>query len=82
MENPSLLVPIERDDDIFDLPETEMMCSVYNATPNITKELLIHILSGQPIVDLSDGEYIHFLQIDADAKEYASMLLNFPPVSE
>ncbi|OSH09738.1 hypothetical protein EFDM72_2050 [Enterococcus faecalis] len=46
------------------------MCSVFDNTPNITKEILVHLLAGYPIVDLSDGEYIHFFQLDDEAIQF------------
>ncbi|KRK78788.1 hypothetical protein FD03_GL002571 [Companilactobacillus nodensis DSM 19682 = JCM 14932 = NBRC 107160] len=46
------------------------MYSQYDDKPNITKELLVHLLQGDPVVDLSDGEYIHWLQLDSGALKY------------
>lgn len=70
MTTPSELVPIKEINDIWDSPNVETMCSVFDNTPNITKEILVHLLAGHPIVDLSDGEYIHFFQLDDDAIQF------------
>lgn len=56
--------------DVYCLPETDEMLSSFNERPNINKETLIHLLQGKPVVDLSDGEYIHWLQLDNDALNY------------
>lgn len=62
-------------DDVYDLPESEEMLSTIDSRPNITKDILIHLLKGEPIVDLSDGEYIHWLQLDKDAVDYINSLI-------
>lgn len=66
----NMIFKIEDVDDIYDLPESEEMLSTVDDRPNITKDVLIHLLKGKPIVDLSDEEYIHWLQLDKDAIEY------------
>ena len=65
---------IEDVDDIDNLPESEEMLSTVNDRPNITKDVLIHLLKGKPIVDLSDEEYIHWLQLDKSAIDYIDKL--------
>lgn len=70
MTTPSELVPIKEINDIWDKPGVATMCSVFDDTPNITKEILIHLLEGRPVVDLSDGEYIHFFQLDDKALQF------------
>lgn len=73
MTDPSYIIPIENAEEIFDIPQTNFMSSVFFSEPNITKELLNHLLSGKPIVDISDGEYIHFFQLDGEAIEYLKL---------
>ncbi|WP_025024692.1 MULTISPECIES: hypothetical protein [Companilactobacillus] len=64
------IFPISNSNDVFDIADTEGMYSQYDDKPNITKELLVHLLQGDPVVDLSDGEYIHWLQLDSGALKY------------
>lgn len=70
MTAPFEIYSIQDSDDVWDIPNTECMYSVFDNSPNISKEVLIHLLEGKPIVDLSDGEYIHFLQLSSEAIEY------------
>lgn len=73
MTAPSYIIPIENAEEIFDIPQTSLMSSVFRSEPNITKELLNHLLSGKPLVDISDGEYIHFFQLDSEAIDYLKL---------
>lgn len=61
---------IENVNQIFELPESDTMTSSFDDKPNINKDILIHLLKGKPVVDLSDGEYIHWLQLDKEAINY------------
>lgn len=70
MTTPSELVPIKEINDLWGIPKVETMYSIFDDTPNISKEILIHLLEGHPIVDLSDGEYIHFFQLDDEAIQF------------
>lgn len=70
----NMIFKIEDVDDIYDLPESDFLLSSFDKKPNITKDLLIHLLKGKPIVDLSDEEYVHWLQLDKDAIEYINNL--------
>lgn len=76
MKTPFNIVPVADFSDILEIPETEYMCSKFNTSPNITKEDLLHLLSGKPLVDLSDEEFIHCLQLNDEAQKFASDLLN------
>lgn len=70
----NMIFKIEDVNDVFDLPESDTMTSSFDETPNITKDLLVHLMKGKPIVDLSDGEYVHWLQLNKDAIEYINNL--------
>ncbi|QCX23999.1 hypothetical protein [Companilactobacillus futsaii] len=70
----SEIFKIESLNDVFNLPESEEMLSTVDDRPNITKDVLIHLLKGGPVVDLSDGEYIHWLQLDKSAIDYINNL--------
>jgi len=65
---------IKKLEDVYDLPESEEMLSTIDDSPNITKDILIHLLKGEPVVDLSDGEYVHWLQLDKSAMKYINSL--------
>jgi hypothetical protein len=65
---------IKNADDVYSLPETDEMLSSFDERPNINKDTLIHLLKGKPVVDLSDGEYIHWFQLDDDALNYLKEL--------
>ncbi|MGA3462832.1 hypothetical protein ACA614_13160 [Lactiplantibacillus plantarum] len=62
---------IQSADEAFKVGDARMM-SGFNDDPTITKDMLIHLLMGLPLVDLSDGEFIHWLQLDPSALEYVS----------
>ncbi|WP_099299646.1 hypothetical protein [Pediococcus pentosaceus] len=71
MEN--AIYPVESIDSAMEISEIQTMCS-FEDSPTINKENLIHLLKGKPLVDLNDGEFVHWLQLDDDAirfvKEY------------
>lgn len=70
MTAPFKLIPIKEVDDIWGIPEIETMYSAFDSSPNISKEILVHLLNGKPVIDLSDGEYIHFFQLDNEAVQF------------
>lgn len=54
------------------IPEYEYMYHQILVDKNISVSNLRHLLKGLPLVDVSDGEYIHWLQLDSSALEYVS----------
>lgn len=77
MDAPSKLICVTTNQDIDELPETRFMSSVFDKRPMITLPILKHLLDGGPVVDLTDEEYIHWLQLDSEALEYVqNKLLN------
>lgn len=70
METPFDIYLVSDIDDIYEIPEICGMYSQFNTSPNITKENLLHLLSGKPLVDLSDDTFIHPFQLDEDALTY------------
>lgn len=70
MDAPSKIFEVKTTDSVFDIPDTYGMLSTFPADKNISKENLIHLLKGEPLVDLSDEEYVHWLQLDEDALDY------------
>lgn len=59
--------------DVWDLPETKFFYSAFSDTPNIGADELAALLSGKALVDLSDGEYIHWIQLTPDAIKTAKL---------
>lgn len=63
--------PIEIKEDIYQIDNFDTMYLQFPSDKNISKNILLHLLSGDPIVDLTDGEYVHWIQLDDEALEYA-----------
>lgn len=48
----------------------------FDSKPTINKDMLIHLLSGKPLVDITDGENVHLIQIDSESIEFISSIFN------
>lgn len=48
----------------------------FDSEPTINKDMLIHLLSGKPLVDITDGENVHLIQIDSESIEFISNIFN------
>ncbi|WP_461240874.1 2-hydroxymuconic semialdehyde hydrolase [Paucilactobacillus sp. N302-9] len=72
----NLIYNIGDAEDVEQLPEYAMMYSNFPTDRNMTKENLIHLLSGKPIVDLTDEEYVHWIQLDQEALNYVKQHIN------
>lgn len=68
--NENQIYPVESPEGVFDLPGTDFMHSTFDEEKNITIQLFEHLLEGKAIVDLSDGEYIHWLQLNDETIRY------------
>lgn len=62
--------PIKVKNDIYRISDFDTMYSQFPSNKNISKKILMHLLSGKPIVDLTDGEYVHWIQLDDEALKY------------
>lgn len=58
---------VSKKDDVWCIPETDYFYSQFSTEKNICLKSLIALLSGKALIDLSDGEYIHWLQLDEEA---------------
>lgn len=67
-----LIFPINKAVDIDNIDATDGMYSEFKEEKNISLTTLKHLLHGKPIVDLSDKEYIHWLQLDDDALKFVA----------
>lgn len=70
MSTPLNFILIENRESVFDLEETSCMCSTFESEPNITLDTLKHLISGKPVLDISDEEYIHWIQLDQESLNY------------
>jgi hypothetical protein len=61
---------IKKSNDVFSLPNVDSMLSTFDKTPNIDKGTFHSLIEGEPVVDLSDEECIHWLQLDESAINY------------
>jgi hypothetical protein len=68
------LYNVSSENDVWDLPDIEGFYSQFEPQKNISLSMIKSLISGQAIVDLSDGEYIHWLQLDDEASEYLKAL--------
>lgn len=66
----NLIYNISSAGDVDYIPAGFGVFSTFPTDRNITKSNLEHLLSGQPLVDLTDEEYVHWLQLDREALEY------------
>ena len=64
------IFPAKSKNDVFCIPGTETMLSQFPQEKNISITSLKSLLAGNAIVDIGDGEYIHWLQLDDSAIEY------------
>ncbi|ETY74623.1 2-hydroxymuconic semialdehyde hydrolase [Lactiplantibacillus fabifermentans T30PCM01] len=64
------IFPVKFKKEVFYLPGTETMLSQFPQEKNISSDSLKSLLAGNAIVDIGDGEYIHWLQLDDSAIEY------------
>lgn len=67
MDSPFKMIKVDSLKNINELNETCMMCSLRDPRPNITKSDLIHLINGKPLVDASDGENVHMIELNTDA---------------
>ena len=44
--------------EVYQVGDARLMSS-FDDKPTISKDMLLHLLKGLPLVDLSDGEFIH-----------------------
>lgn len=63
--------PIKVKEDIYQIDSFDTMYSHFLSRKNISKNILLHLLSGNPVVDLTDGEYVHWIQLDDEALKFA-----------
>lgn len=66
---------IESVKEVYQVGNASLM-SDFDDKPTISKDMLVHLLKGLPLVDLSDGEFIHWLQLDSEALEYVAAHIN------
>ncbi|WPP11014.1 hypothetical protein [Lacticaseibacillus paracasei] len=71
MENSIYIV--DEKDEVWDIGETSGMCGMFSSKPNIGPNEVSALLSGKALVDLSDGEYIHWIQLIPDAIKTAKL---------
>ncbi|MGX7051419.1 hypothetical protein [Leuconostoc palmae] len=48
----------------------------FNSEPTINKDMLIHLLSGKPLLDMTDGENVHWLQLDSESIDFVNSILS------
>lgn len=65
-----LLHQLKDGEDVFDIEGTQYMSSVFSKGPNVTVSDIQHLIAGLPIIDISDGEYIHWIQLTPEALKY------------
>lgn len=74
MEND--IYPVNSVEDALNIHEVSLMCS-FDSIPTISKNNLIHLLEGKPLVDLNDGEYVHWIQLDKEALSFVKNNIRF-----
>lgn len=74
MTTPYSLIQVEDENYIFELEELEQIHSIFNSEPNITLSDLKHLFQGKPVIDVTDGEYIHWIQLDQEAINFVKQL--------
>ncbi|CAM3205736.1 2-hydroxymuconic semialdehyde hydrolase [Pediococcus acidilactici] len=63
-------------EDLDYIPEYQYMLSTFPAQKNISVSNLKHLFKGLPIVDTSDEEYVHWIQLDDEALEYINSIIH------
>lgn len=71
MENGIYIV--DEKDEVWDIDEASGMYGMFSSKPNIGPNEVAALLSGKALVDLSDGEYIHWIQLTPDAIKTARL---------
>lgn len=76
MRSDHFLRIVDKPDDVWSFPESEFCLSNFSSKPNIGINQIIALLQGRSIADLSDGEYVHWLQLTPDALDFVAKELN------
>lgn len=58
---------VDKRADVWDIDESSGMYGRFDSQPNLGPVEITALLSGKAIVDLSDGEYVHWLQLTPEA---------------
>lgn len=61
--------------DIDNITELELFYSQFPTNPNIGVNELKALMDGKALVDISDGEYIHWLQLDKYALKFIKNII-------
>ncbi|KEQ20538.1 2-hydroxymuconic semialdehyde hydrolase [Limosilactobacillus reuteri] len=61
--------------DIDNITELESFYSEFPTDSNIGIDELKALMTGKALIDVSDGEYIHWLQLDKHALRFAKTIL-------
>lgn len=63
-------------DEALEIDAAQFALSKFPSNPNIGVKELEALIQGSALVDLSDGEYIHWLQLTPQALEYLKTLIS------
>lgn len=53
--------------EVWEIDEASGMYGMFSSKPNIGPNEVSALLAGKALVDLSDGEYIHWIQLTPEA---------------
>ncbi|MGZ7883644.1 2-hydroxymuconic semialdehyde hydrolase [Limosilactobacillus ingluviei] len=70
------IIIVDAKKDIDNIDGLEYFYSQFPTNRNIGINELKALMSGKALVDVSDGEYIHWLQLDQNALKFSKDILN------
>lgn len=74
--NERCLIPVSNSEEVWNIQETKTFFSVFKPEKNIGLKELKELSEGKALIDLSDGEYIHWIQLSDEAREFLKASLN------
>ncbi|WP_299516479.1 hypothetical protein [uncultured Rummeliibacillus sp.] len=69
------LIPVLNKNEVYSIEGTDHFYSEFSTNKNIGKEELLALLSGMALVDISDNEYYHWIQLNEEAVSFANSFL-------
>lgn len=79
INNYTKLIPVQCRNDVHKIKGTDHFYSEFPTNKNIDKEGLLALLKGLALVDISDDEYYHWIQLDDEAALFAKRILEKDP---
>lgn len=68
------LIPVSDKKEVYKIEGTGDFCSSFPNNRNIGKKELLALLDGLALIDISDGEYFHWIQLDHEAIDYVKTI--------